>query len=594
MKTLKKLMAILLCFALISGSAMVISDAGLTERIVSTSDSRKAFGNKINSVIQTIVKGVCRVYPKPASWKSLDKYTGENVYNEDDGRQDYQRQKTENAVWKAGYSSASIIPADFKIGKYYLGRQLNLFASGESAKAKGILDDQRVRVICLDDNSGAGAVVMAVIDGLGVTGTTIRKIRKALSSYIEDGRIAAVNISATHCHSALDTQGVSTSFSYVFTANILTNLLGLDKASTSNDPFIENLVNVTAEQIKKAYANMEEGEMYYSKADISSLCGDKRGYVEKQNMPKAGIVRFVPNNRQSKPTYLVNFTCHPTNVSASAGLVSADYVYYMDECFKQAGANFVMTQGAVGQISASSFEVENKENYTSISSSCKEKIGEKLYKKSGVEKADSLGEKAAEILLKASNENEEKIEPILNTKYKEIYFKAQNYIMNLACQTRLVDNEVYTTGKGIDDVVMPSEIGYVELGSRVAFGLFPCELYPEVFHGQEIITADKENYSWDGNQWEIPAAKDMVREGIDIYSVCFANDYIGYVVPDNFYSGWGHWSLRGSDRANYQYDTNASFFEYAFGGTADQILSAGKHCASQIMNTFKRITDITK
>ncbi len=173
-------------------------------------------------------------------------------------------------------------------------------------------------------------------------------------------------------------------------------------------------------------------------------------------------------------------------------------------------------------------------------------------------------------------------------------FTADNYTLFLACLCRLVDNPAFKIGRRFNDVVLPSEVGYLDFGGRVAFGLYPCELYPEVFGGKEMITNDVENYSWDGTEWTLPAAQQMVKQGVDVYAVCFANDYIGYVVPDNFYSGWGHWALKGSDQADFEYDPTASIFDYAFRGTADQLLSAGKRCASQIMTVFQSITDCTK
>lgn len=595
MKRSKKLFAALLCAALLLTSLTVPSSASVTSSVTGTKESRVAFGNRINSIIQGVVKGICKVYPAPRTWKNISEYDSTYVYDEKDGRQDYLTDAAEQAQWQVGYASGSIIPDDFAAGKYVLGRQLN-FAGG--GKAQGILDDQRVRVICLDDGSGQGAVVIAVIDGLGVTSNTIRLIREACADYTKDGRIAAINVSATHCHSALDTQGVSANFMAVLTKNIFTNLLGQKRAATNNDAFIDNLIRVSAEKIKEAYQNKESGKLYYDVADSAALARDKRGYIDSENLADAGILRFEPANSSSKGTYLVNYTCHPTCASANAGLVSSDYIFYTDYMMQKAGYNFIMTQGAVGQVSSSGISVSHEEKYLTASRelNLKEKVGEELYEKSSCRGTDAYGEAVAELILSAATDNraEEELKPVLNAKYRYVAFSADNYTLHLACRCRLVDNPVYKTGRGFNDMVLPSEVGYVEFGSRVAFGLYPCELYPEVFGGKGMVTNDVENYSWDGTEWTIPAAAEMVRQGVDVYAVCFANDYIGYVVPDNFYSGWGHWALKGSDRANYEYDPNASIFDYAFGGTADELLSAAKHSASKIMTAFQAIADLTK
>ena len=592
-KSIKKPIALVLCLCLLLPLFSTFAGASkLNENITATAESRKNFGDRINTVIQTIVKGVCRLYPAPRSWKDISEYTGENIYDEKDGRQTYQTETAENAVWRVGYESASIIPGDFAKNKYYMGRQLNVVSFTEAAKCDGVLDDQRVRIICMDDSTGGGAVVMAVIDGIGMTSTTIREIRARLSDYVDSGKIAAINVSATHTHSAIDTQGVSTSMLYVMFANFTTNLFGLPKARTSNDPFIDNLISVTVEGIKKAYDAMEPGTLSYDSVDVSPYIRDKRGYIVGENLPDVGIVRFDPENEEHKSTYLVNMTCHPTNVNAGRGLVSADYPFYMDEMFRRSGYNFIMLQGAVGQISGNGSDIKGTGDYNKLCREFgyREKYGDEFVERLGVESADAFAEKMTEIILDASSDGEELLEPRLNTKYTYVGFTASNYTLHLAVRIRLVDNEVYRTGKGIDDFVLPSEVGLLELGGRLAFGLFPAELYPEVFHGEGIITEDKDNYSWDGTAWDIPSAAEMLGADRDVYAVSFANDYIGYVVPDNFYSGWGHWALKGSDRANYVYDPNESVFAYAFGGTADEILSADRNGASKIMNAFESLT----
>lgn len=595
MKKVKKLLAVLLCFVMVFSVMTCNANANLTSALTESAQSRADFGNAISKIIQSLVKGICRVYPNPRTWKSIDEYDSTYVYDEEDGRE-YITEAADNAQWKFGYASESIIPDDFAPGKYYLGRQLNFTSTVDHAKAQGILDDQRVRVACIDDGSGKGAVVIAVVDGLGVTSNTIRKIRAAVSDYVNDGRISAINVSATHCHCGLDTQGVSTSFLQVLVSNIFTNILGKDRAKTDNDNFIDTIVKVSAEQIKKAYDDMKPGKIYYDKADTSEIVYDKREYISPEDSPEMGILRFVPDDETAKGTYLINFSCHPTISSFRGDHVSSDYLYYLDKSVQNAGYNFIMTQGAVGQLSRN-WSCTDPESYSKIGKAegIKDKVGEEVYAEANGLEADCFGEKVAEIVLGAKDDDsfkaEEELEPVLNARYTYTEFRTENYTLHLACQCRLVDNEVYTTGRRLDDVVLPSEIGYLEFGQKVAFGLFPAELYPEVFHGKDVVTNDVENYSWDGTEWTIDSAHDMVKDGIDVYAVCFANDYIGYVVPDNFYSGWGHWAIKGSDCANYEYDISKDIFKYIFRGTADQLLSAGKPCASQIMTGFEKLVD---
>ena len=509
--------------------------------------------NALNVFAQGLLKGLCAVYPNPKIWKSYEDFTGENIL---DGRADYQTAAADGAQYKLGYSSASLIPEDFEEGKYYMGRQLNVVSFVEGAKAKGIIDDQRVRVVCVDDGSGKGAVVIAVIDGIGVTSTTIRNIRAKLADYVESGKISSINVSATHCHSAIDTQGVSTSFLYTLFANAVNNIFGFtEKVETSYDSFIGNLIDVSAAAIEDAYNSMESGKLYYDKADGSDYIYDKRGLIK--DIPPIGILHFVPDSGNDD-TYLVNLTCHPTSVRAKNALVSSDYIYYMDEKFIENDCNFLMTQGAVGQLTREDSLLEMDETLGDLADTT------------------ALGYKFAEIVLDASEDGEEELAPVINVKHTGTNFRTTNYLLQLACECRLVDNEVYRTGLGIDDVVLPSEVGYLEFGRRAAFGLYPCEFYPEVFHGGAVSAED----SWDGKSWDYAPMPDMVDEGIDLYCVCFANDYIGYVVPDNYYAFLGHIIDLGEDNEF-----------WGKSGVADECLSAGKNTASQIVECFEGLVE---
>ena len=112
--------------------------------------------------------------------------------------------------------------------------------------------------------------------------------------------------------------------------------------------------------------------------------------------------------------------------------------------------------------------------------------------------------------------------------------------------------------------MLPTEVGYLELGGRVGFGLFPAELYPEVFWGT-TFSADE---SWDGTDWAYAGENSMShmhRDGVDLYAICFANDYLGYVVPDNDFAFIAH--------------------------QPDELLSAGKHTATIIAQAFAALMD---
>ena len=79
----------------------------------------------------------------------------------------------------------------------------------KSKAATAIYDDQRVRVIAINDGSGRGTLIFAVIDGFGISSTDVRGIRKELADFAKANNIVGINISVLHQHSCVDTFGMN-------------------------------------------------------------------------------------------------------------------------------------------------------------------------------------------------------------------------------------------------------------------------------------------------------------------------------------------------------------------------------------------------
>lgn len=501
----------------------------------------KVLYNILNVLVEVLVQSIRVIYPDPANWLDINDHTTDTFL---EGRNEYKVTADVGNYWSLGYSSRSLIPDDFEGGKYYLGRDLM------NKKAEGIYDDMRIRVAVLDDNSGDGSVVIGAVDSLGVTSTDVRAIRAGVLDYCKKNNIAvsSINITATHAHSALDTQGVSTEFFYKLFASSIQNLLGL----TGDLPFMEApsyfkeyFVNQSIIAVTEAFEDMESGSLYYDTVDASEYIKDKRGLVSKDDIPEIASLYFVPDSG-SENTYLANITCHPTSFSASNGLVASDYIYYIDQYIREKeGANFVMIQGAVGQLSRDNIEVDT----TGMTEFEEKGAGTKF-----------LGEKFGEYIISAEYETE--LPPVINAHHTELIVTPENSILALACEVNLVNNQVYYTE---DNVGIISEIGYIEFGHKVGFALFPGELYPEVFWGHEIIG----DTTWDGSEWQYSALNNSV-DGVDVFAVSLANDALGYVLTDDNFAFMGH--IIGE-------------------GIADEVLSVGKHTGSYFVGTYLELVD---
>lgn len=545
-----RIMSVVLAFALLFTGGAISASAADTEEtavvaVAEESSSENGFMkflyNALNVICEALVSTICKIYPNPADWQDIDEYDSEEV-GFLPGRENYQTEAKEGNKWLLGYSSRSIVPEDIADGKYYIGRDLTVRI------AKDVYDDNRIRVAVIDDNSGEGAVVMGSIDSLGVTSADIRSIRKAVIDWCEANgkKVASINIMATHSHSALDTQGVATEFFKKLAGNFWANLVGstaelpgLEAAAEFKEFFIAE--SITA--VKEAFNNMEEGEMYFAEVDTSAYMHDKRDLIAREDLQKTAVLHFVPTAEDSEGTYIADISCHATSFSASHGYITGDYIYYLDEYIRETtGDNTVMVAGALGQVSRDiEYSEEGMDEYTAL----------------GAE-SDALGSAFGKLIVEA--DYGEPLSPVINATHKEIFIEPENSILVLACEIRLVNNKVFYDGLINKKFYMPTEIGYLEFGNEVAFALFPGELYPEVFLGNDITGG----VTWDGTEWQYDSLADEV-EGVKTYAVSLANDALGYAVTDNNFAFMGH--IIGEE-------------------IADEVLSIGKHIASFYVSNY--------
>lgn len=508
-------------------------------------NAAKVFYNSLNKVVEGLVKMISAIIPAPKSWINKADYDDSDVMK---GRSVYATEAKEGNEWSLGYASRSLIPADIDEGKYYLGRDLT------NRMAQGVYDDMRIRVAAIDDGSGEGLTVIGAIDALGVNSTDIRAIREGVLKAFENTglKISGINIMSTHSHSALDTQGVSTEFFYkLFTASYvnLFNIKNQDRLKNA-DYFKNYFIEQSVIAVKEAINAMEPGKLYFSEVDVSQYVRDKRGLIAKEDIPKVASMKFVPASGEAS-TYLTDFSCHPTSFSASNGLVSSDYIYFLDKYIAahDNGAHLVFFQGALGQLSRDGLEVDT----SSMSEWDAKGASTKAY-----------GEKFGELVLAA--DYSEELAPVLNEKHATIWLYPTNSILLLACKINLVNQQVCCDGL---KKCIASETGYIEFGHRVGFALFPGEFYPETFWGHEIIG----DTTWDGTKWPYETPHNAIP-GVDIYCVSLANDATGYVLTDDNFAFMGH--IIGD-------------------GIADETLSAGKHQGSyQIGEFYKLIESLGK
>lgn len=449
------------------------------------------------------LEGINAVLPK-LPWPSIEDYVSENFY---EGHTEFRDTSVRGAKWKFGYARVSLTPDDYLLKDYYLGGFLNYPPN----TVKSILDDIAVRAVCLDDGSGRGAAVFAVIDCIGLSGTDVRSIRALLADFAKENNIVSINISSTHCHSGIDTQGIWGVLPEILKNNVVQIKRGnFDNLISGRDPeFMESLHKKTAGAITQAFADQKTGKLMFKTFNDLKYSHDKRKVGPKvvdENMTK---LHFIPDDGSAE-TVGVLMAAHPTALDAKVGELSADYIYYIEEEVNKSGSNFIFFQGPQLAVGVDrSFVSEDTPGR-----------GFQAY-----------GREIGKYLLGITVDEEEKILPILNVRNKEVFVPAGNFIMLTLLGAGLVNNQVVKTGRRTKDIMFVTEVGYAELGKTLRLAMMPGEFAPEMLLGG---TSNSEE-SCTGMNWDFPPMKKMLADGTDLIVIGLCNDSIGYILPDNDY-----------------------------------------------------------
>ena len=469
----------------------------------------KSLYNVADQIINALVKGINKNISS-VKFEKKENFTSDMFF---EGMDDYISAPAANAVWSLGYGSASLQTGDELDGKHYVGGSLSF---PKSKAATAIYDDQRVRVIAINDGSGRGTLVFAVIDGFGISSTDVRGIRKELADFATANNIAGINISVLHQHSCVDTFGMNGDLlKMIFTnpaLNRINNTFGTDYKllNGQNASFMKHLYDVTVDSVKEAVNSMTTGKMYYSEIEAGEYIRDKREPMVFDS--KIHRFRFVPDNG-TKETWLCNMAIHAVGNGAAGTEITGDYPYYIEQEVNKAGANFIQIQGAELAISSKHDSLNLPEGTPRLESL-------KIY-------GTTLGK-----LIVESNESETEVAPLLNYRMKEYYVPVTNQILAFAGRLGALTNAVVTTDDANENLEVATELGYLEIGTKLAVAIIPGELEPAIAYGG-YLGADN---SWTGTDFDYPSLKDLVASDKELLVFGLMNDQIGYILEDNDYS----------------------------------------------------------
>ncbi len=492
-----------------------------------------------DQIIDALVKGLNKSVPS-YKFEQKENFTSEMFF---EGMEDYLSTPAANAAWSLGYGSASLQTGDELDGKHYVGGSLS-FPNSKAATA--IYDDQRVRVIAINDGSGRGTLVFAVIDGFGMSSSDVRGIRKELADFATANNIVGINISVLHQHSCVDTFGMNGDLVKMIFANPALNALNNTFGTSfkllngQNSSFMKHLYDVTVDSVKEAVNSMTTGKMYYSEIESGEFIRDKREPMVYDTMVHR--FRFVPDNG-AKETWLCNMSIHAVGNGAGGTEITGDYPYYVEQEVNKAGANFIQIQGAELAISSQYDSLEIPEGTSRLDSL-------KIY-------GTALGKHIVE-----SNEAETEVAPLLNYRMKEYYVPVTNQILAFAGKLGALTNTVVATDDANNVLEVATELGYLEIGTKLAIAIIPGELEPAIAYGG-YLDAD---HSWTGTDFDYPSLQDIVGTDKELLVFGLMNDQIGYILEDNDYSS-------------------------ILSGVNEEIVATGNVAGSATINTFEELMD---
>ncbi len=487
--------------------------------------------NTLSNVLINIVGKALNLFiPTTPAIRSYADFNLDDYGNFYEGTGEFLDVPAAGAKWHLGYAQESILPDDFGTVPYAMG------GYGLMAETTETFDGLWVRTIVLNDGSGRGNVVFAVLDAIGIANYDVRLIREALADFAAANNIVSLNVSVTHTHSGIDLQGVWDNTVENVLSNITLGALGLSDLKSGVDrKFLQTIIDQTAKSVKAAVADMEAGELTLAKMDIGDnyLWDRTAPYNFDGNMYR---LTFTPDDATATPTIIATFGAHPERSGFGHTVISADFIPYAEEVINKAGYNFIYIQGAIGTITS--------ERGLSNDGLDLDKHGETVrygyeigYMLLGMTKSEAECEAMNFALgdFLGVNEysgqegysewydgwepvTEETVSPMLNIVNKQYVIEVSNVLMDIIGKTGITDYYFLydeATGKYYE----VTECGYMELGDSLKVLMCPGETYGEILMGGDGL----ESFEYD-------SYREMFGEDVIVFDLM--NDAIGYIEPD--------------------------------------------------------------
>ena len=600
----RKIMAIIsiiLCFCMIMPVCAFAADEETTyssveEYVEETQSSapaaKMAFMKAINKISNFFIndflgKMLGFMIPDSAAVADYESFDIDSYDNFYEGNDTFIDEPVGDKVWSLGYGKASVLPADFYEKDYAKGAYLPyVFGNAMYTDEDGQEEDLMARAIVMNDGSGRGNVVFISVDAMGLANADVRLIREGLKEVAEEYNIISINVSCTHIHTGIDSQGVWTDpigviFNNMFSSNVK---YGVERS------FIDSLVAGSKAAVEAALADMTTGQLWYSQTDVEDYVFDRTAPIALDtNLYK---LEFVPYDAAKTPTIVATYGCHPESssydwASGENGKLfddkfTADFIWYAEKVMNDAGYNFIFIQGNVSTVTSSRHYsgdgIDGNSHYTAVRYGYEIGyilLGMNMTEAERIELNYATGDRLGIALYNGQEdytvwyeglETVEAVEvkPVLNIKHKQFTVKIENNIIALLGKTSVADNFVLKDDSG--NYYTVSEVGYLEIGDNMKVYMSPGETFGELLFGGSGAEG-----------FELLPIREYTGE--DIIIMDLMNDAAGYVAnPENYVL------------AGYQYNENTG----AFDSDTWCLISYGKNAATSFIGNFYDIYDSVK
>ena len=248
-------LALVLCLMMPSTCASAATHTGYDSVIdyvaesqsKSDADSKIAFSKVVNGLsnffINTFLGNVLKmIIPDSAAVADYEKFNIDEYDNFYEGTKNFIDEPQGEKVWSLGYGKASVLPSDFGEKQYAKGAYIPyIFGNDMYTDEDGNKEDLMVRAVVMNDGSGRGNVLFIALDAMGFANADVRQVREGLKDLAKKHNIVSINVSCTHIHTGIDSQGVWTDPVGCILNNVFSKITGKVRFGVERS-FIESVV----------------------------------------------------------------------------------------------------------------------------------------------------------------------------------------------------------------------------------------------------------------------------------------------------------------------------------------------------------------